>query len=112
MKRRYAIVDLGHRAYTFLHALLGRHAGDGCLIGLCDGNPGRLERTANLTAAAGVPIPTYTADEFDRMVRETVPDRVVVMVPDRAHCDSIVRALERRTNVIAETLLVSRTMTG
>jgi hypothetical protein len=41
MSRSYAIVGLGHRAYTFLHALLGAHAADGRLVGLCDDKSGQ-----------------------------------------------------------------------
>ena len=102
MSHSYAIVGLGHRAYTFLHALLGAHAADGCLIGLCDANPGRLARAAALAADAGVQVPTYPADNFDLMLRETSPERVIVTVPDHAHCDYIVRALELGAGVITE----------
>ena len=102
MTHRYAIVGLGHRAYTFLHALLGPHAADGRLVGLCEANPGRLARAAGSAADAGVEVPTYIAADFDRMVRETSPDRVIVTVPDHAHCAYIVRALELGADVITE----------
>ncbi len=102
MTRRYAIVGLGHRAYTFLHALLGPHAADGTLIGLCEANPGRLARAAAIAADAGVSAPTYAASDFDRMLRETSPDCVIVTVPDHAHCGYIVRALEFGADVITE----------
>ena len=54
MSRSYAIVGLGHRAYTFLHALLGAHAADGRLVGLCDDNPGRLAHAAAVAANSSV----------------------------------------------------------
>jgi predicted dehydrogenase len=102
MTHSYAVVGVGHRAYTFLHALLGAHAADGRLVGLCDANPGRLARAAAVAADAGVQVPTYSADNFDRMLRETSPERVIVTVPDHAHCNYIVRALELGADVITE----------
>lgn len=99
---RYAIVGLGNRAYTFLRALLGPHAADGTLVGLCEANPGRLARAAAIAVDAGVSAPTYAASDFDRMLRETSPDCVIVTVPDYAHCAYIVRALELGSDVITE----------
>ena len=64
MSRSYAIVGLGHRAYTFLHALLGAYAADGRLVGLCDDNPGRLARAAAVAADSHVRVPTYMAADF------------------------------------------------
>ena len=102
MSRRYVIVGLGHRADTFLHALLGAHAAHGELVGLCDPNPGRLARGAAVAAGAGFDVPPYATDHFDRMLRETSPDCVIVTVPDHAHCFYIVRALELGADVITE----------
>lgn len=59
MSRAYAIVGLGHRAHTFLQALLGPHAADGRLVALCEANPGRLAHAATIAADAGLRIPTY-----------------------------------------------------
>src|SRR6516165_2930385 len=98
----YAIVGLGHRAHMFLHALLGEHAADGRLVGLCDSNPGRLAHAAAIADDAGVSIPSYAFTDFDRMLRETAPKRVIVTVPDHAHCEYIVRALELDAAVITE----------
>ena len=92
MSRSYAIVGLGHRSYTFLHALLGAHAADGRLVGLCDDNPGRLAHAAAVAADSGVRVPAYAAVDFDRMLQETLPERVIITVPDHAHCAYIVRS--------------------
>ena len=102
MSISYAIVGLGHRAHMFLHALLGEHAADGRLVGLCDSNPGRLAHAAAIASDAGASIPTYASADFDQMLRETSPERVIVAVPDHAHCEFIVRALELGANVITE----------
>ena len=97
--KTYAIVGLGHRAQMYLGALVGVHAEDGRLVGLCDLNPGRLSYAAEL---AGADVPTYLAADFDRMLVETRPDRVVVTVPDYLHADYIVRALKAGCDVITE----------
>ena len=102
MSTSYAIVGLGHRAHMFLHALLGEHAAFGRLVGLCDSNPGRLAHAAEIAGDAGVSVPTYAFTDFDRMLRETSPERVIVTVPDHAHCEYIVRALELGADVITE----------
>jgi predicted dehydrogenase len=102
MTLSYAIVGLGHRADTFLHALLGAHAADGRLVGLCEANPGRLARAAAVAAEHRAVVSAYTAEDFDRMLRETAPDRLIVTVPDHLHCHYIVRALEQGVDVITE----------
>lgn len=100
--KTYAIVGLGHRSMMYLDALLGEHAADGRLVGLCDLNPGRLQHAASAAARAGVTVPIYDADSFDRMIAEAAPDRVIVTVPDHAHAQYIVRALELGCDVITE----------
>jgi len=97
---RYAIVGVGHRSYLYLRALAGDHAADGQLVALCDINPGRLAVAAAFVA--GLDPATYDAADFDRMVAETSPDRVIVTVPDRLHADYIVRAMELGCDVITE----------
>ena len=102
VKKSYAIVGLGHRAQMYLNALLGAHADDGRLVGLCDSNPGRLGYAAGVAAAAGVEVPTFDAAGFDAMLARTRPDRVIVTVPDVLHSDYIVRALLAGCDVITE----------
>jgi predicted dehydrogenase len=102
MSRSYAIVGLGHRAYTFLRALLDTHAAYGTLVGLCDTNPGRLTHAASVAADSGVDVSTYRADDFDRMLHETSPECIIVTVPDYLHCSYIVRSLQFGADVITE----------
>ena len=100
--RSYAIVGLGHRSYMYLNALLGDHAADGRLVGLCDINPGRLAHAQAVAQNAGVEVPGFGAADFDRMLETQRPDRVIVTVPDRLHADFIVRALELGSDVVTE----------
>ena len=46
--------------------------------------------------------PTYTADQFDRMVAETKPDIVIVTTMESAHHLYIRRAMELGCDVITE----------
>ena len=100
--KTYAIVGLGHRAYMYLNALTGDYAADARLIALCDVNPGRLAHAAEAAARAGAEPRTYAAADFERMIGETSPDRVIVTVPDHAHADYIVRTLQLGCDVITE----------
>ncbi len=102
MSTSYAIVGLGHRTQMFLRALLGEYAADGRLVGLCEINPGRLAHAAAIATDAGFSVPTYASADFDRMLRETSAERVIVTVPDYAHCEYIFRALELGADVITE----------
>ncbi len=100
--KKYAIVGLGHRSQMYLGALAGEHAGDGKLVAVCDLNPGRLQSAAATARRANIVVATYAASEFDRMIAETSPDRVIVTVPDNVHAEYIVRALELGCDVITE----------
>jgi predicted dehydrogenase len=99
---RYAIVGTGGRSYLYLQALTGAHAGDGELVGVCDSNPGRLARAARVAADAGVVVPAFAPCDFQRMLRETGAERVVVTTPDYTHADYIVAALEAGVDVVTE----------
>jgi len=99
---RYAIVGAGARSYLYLRALTGEHAGAGELVGVCDPNPGRLDRAARAAQARGVTISQFGADDFQRMLRETQAERVIVTTPDFTHADYIVAALEAGVDVVTE----------
>ena len=100
--KTYCIVGLGHRSQMYLNALLGAHARDGTLVGLCDSNPGRLAFATDHARAAGRAVPGYDAAGFAAMLAQTRPDRVIVTVPDHLHADYIVAALHAGCDVITE----------
>ena len=99
---RYAIVGTGGRAYLYLQALTGAHAGAGELAALCDSNPGRLARAARVAADAGSEVATYGADDFRRMLDEAAVERVIVTSPDDTHASYIVTALQAGRDVVTE----------
>jgi len=81
-----------------------RHYAESCeLVGLCDINPGRLAlRNRELEEHGLRPVPTYGADDFDRMVAEQKPQTVIVTTRDCFHDVYIVRAMELGCDVITE----------
>lgn len=66
-------------------------------VGLCDINPKRVKYAQSLFEKQP---PTFT--DFDRMIRETKPDAVIVTTVDSAHAKYVVRAMELGCDVICE----------
>src|SRR3712207_3483831 len=67
-------------------------------VGVCDSNQGRAELGSKALGNA----PVYLARDFDRMIAETKPDKVIVTTKDSTHHEYIVRALELGCDVITE----------
>lgn len=101
---KYAIVGAGSRHQMYREALAETPIGRGNeLVALCDTNPLRLALSASrVPAPKGNGIATYPAAEFDRMIAEQRPDRVVVTTPDYLHDEYIVRALRLGCDVVTE----------
>jgi predicted dehydrogenase len=83
-------------------AIAHRFAEHALLVGLCDSNQGRLEQRRDWAGENGLAVPAYGADDFDRMIAECRPDRVIVATPDADHADYICRALDAGCDVITE----------
>jgi predicted dehydrogenase len=102
-RRRYALVGVGSRAGMYREAVLKTYAAHCRMVGYCDINQGRLKLAqAQAKAVAGVDVPVYAAADFDRMVRETRPDVVIVTTKDATHNHYIIRAMELGCDVITE----------
>ncbi|MBX3051372.1 MAG: Gfo/Idh/MocA family oxidoreductase [Caldilineaceae bacterium] len=103
-KKRYALVGTGGRAQMFIDAILREYAEWNELVALCDLSQTRMDwhnqRIADVHNAA--PLPTYHADDFDRMVAETKPDVVIVTSMDSTHHIYICRAMELGCDAISE----------
>lgn len=96
--KSHAIVGCGGRAlWMFANPILQRFAHRARLVGLCDINPGRMDYYNHKLNAR---IPTFT--DFDRMIQETKPDRVIVTTKDALHHSFILRAFEHGCDVICE----------
>ncbi len=101
-KMRYAMVGCGHRGT----GMWGKQMVDTGykdyidFVGLCDTNPGRMERAKRVMEIPNCPI--FAAEDFDKMIKETKPDVVMVTTPDATHSDYIIRALNLGVNVMTE----------
>ncbi|MHC4562494.1 MAG: Gfo/Idh/MocA family protein, partial [Planctomycetota bacterium] len=103
-KIRYAHVGLGGRSRMYLEAIAGEYSEYAEMVGICDSNPGRAEYyNSDLEKAGHSKVPAYSAEQFDQMIAETKPDKVIVTTgPDATHSDYIVRAMELGCDVITE----------
>lgn len=105
-KKRLAIVGTGHRGTGFWGKPIKDNFGDLVeFVGLCDINPGRVETAKQFM---GVDCPTFT--DFEKMMRETKPDVVIVTTVDALHDKFIIRAMELGANVITEKPLTTDEM--
>src|SRR5436190_996429 len=101
---KYAIVGAGSRHLMYREALV-EHPVDSSneLVALCDVNARRLELSASqMGAESALDVGLYGVDEFDRMVADRRPDRVIVTTTDFLHDQYIVRALRAGCDAITE----------
>ncbi|KAI2620403.1 NAD-binding Rossmann fold oxidoreductase family protein [Hypoxylon sp. NC1633] len=102
-RKKYAIVGTGGRAIFFYTAIAKDYAKTSCIVGICDTNQTRMAyANAKLEAMGHGAVPAFAAVDFDRMIRETAPDEVIVTTIDRTHNIYIARALDLGCNVVTE----------
>lgn len=102
-RKRYAVVGVGSRARMFTRAITGKYRDRNEIVGVCDRNAGRAALAVKRIAETGAGTPVaYAAADFDRMLRETKPQFVIVTTTDASHDDYIVRALDAGCDVITE----------
>ena len=101
---RYAVVGTGGRCVTFIDPLVTQYQKFGELVGLCDVNQGRLDwHNARLTGELkSKAVPTYLAADFDKMIKETKPDVVIVTTVDAYHDIYVIRAMELGCDAVTE----------
>lgn len=97
-KHRVALVGTGHRGGGMWgKELIAGWSDDIEMVALCDINAQRMARARD---AMGTQAPMFT--DFDTMLREARPQKVIVCTPDHTHDDFIVRALEAGIDVVTE----------
>lgn len=97
-KQRLALVGTGIRGVTMWGSSVARSYKDLVeFVGLCDINRKRVEVGKQMI---GVDCPTFT--DFDRMIKETKPETVIVTTKDSTHDQFIIRAMELGCDVITE----------
>jgi predicted dehydrogenase len=101
-KRVYVQVGVGGRAEMYYHALAKSHQECGTLAAICDNNEGRLRLRQRELKQMGLEVRGYPAADFDRMVRETKAECVIVTTKDCHHDEYICRAMELGCDAITE----------
>lgn len=97
-KLRVTMVGTGIRGIGFWGKRLVENYSDRLeFVGLCDHNPGRLEFAKK---HIGVSCKTYL--DFEKMVKETKPDLIIVTTKDSTHHQFIVKGLDMGCDVLTE----------
>ena len=97
-KLKVAIIGTGSRgSFTWGQEVVKGYSDVVEIVGLCDHNRKRVIAARELI---GTTAPTFT--DFDRMIKETRPDRVIVTTPDGTHARYIIRAMELGCDVMSE----------
>ena len=99
-KRKVALVGTGSRGLLAWGQGLLKELPDAVeIVGLCDINPKRVAFAKKfLTIKAS----TYVAKDFDKMIKETKPDAVIVTTTDCFHTKYAIRAMELGCDAICE----------
>lgn len=102
--KKYVLVGTGGRCAMYIDALIKDFKDCGELVALCDTNQTRMNYWANYIKENGgiSDIPTYKAADFDKMIEEIKPAKVIVTTMDRTHHKYICRAMELGCDVISE----------
>src|SRR6266496_1434284 len=96
--KTYVLVGCGGRGlYMFAEPIVKRFSHTSRLVGLCDINPGRM---AYFNKFLGTDIPTFT--DFDKMMKKTKPDMVMIATKDVLHCKYILHSFDYGCDVICE----------
>ena len=102
-RKRYALVGVGSRSEMYRTAVLRTYPAHAQMVGYCDNNRGRLQLAQRQALdSARVEVPIYDAKDFDRMIRETKPDVIIVTTKDATHSQYIIRAMELGCDVMTE----------
>lgn len=97
-KKKLALVGTGIRGVGFWGKNIVDNYGDIIeFVGLCDINPGRLEFGKSYM---GVDCPLFT--DFEKMIKKTRPDMVIVTTVDSTHHEFVIKSLEMGVDVLTE----------
>ncbi|AYV67716.1 dehydrogenase [Niallia circulans] len=103
-KKTYALVGTGGRAEFFYGAIARDFRDTADLVGFCDLNQTRMAYANHLLESKYnyKKVPTYTADQFEQMLKDQTPDYCIVTTMDRTHHTYIIKAMELGCDVITE----------
>jgi predicted dehydrogenase len=98
VKKKIAIVGTGVRALGMWSSSVAAAYPDSVeFVGICDINPGRLDY---FKKATGFRCKAYT--DFEKMMKETKPDMLIVTTVDSTHDQFIIRGMELGADIITE----------
>lgn len=102
-KKTYALIGTGGRAIFFYESLVRDFKETSELVAFCDVNQTRMNyANQRVEQVGGKPVPTYLAEDFDRMLTDLKPHYLIVTTVDRTHHKYIIRAMELGVDVISE----------
>ena len=102
MKKRYAVCGVSSRAiYMYTKPIMEEYSDVAELVGMLDIDPLRFEVCKEIVPAAK-DVPTYLADEFEKMIAEQKPDALIVVSMDCTHKHYVVEGLKHDLDVICE----------
>ncbi|MFW5821019.1 MAG: Gfo/Idh/MocA family protein, partial [Bacteroidota bacterium] len=97
-KKKLALVGTGIRGTGFWGKNIVDNYGDIIeFVGICDINPGRLEFAKKYI---GVDCPVFT--DFEKMLKKTKPELVIVCTVDSNHHEFVIKSLEMGIDVLTE----------
>ena len=102
-KKTYAQVGCGSRARFFYEAVATTFKETSEIVAFCDLSPTRIAyANKRLKELGAKSVPAYSHLEFEKALKETNPDYVIVTSVDRTHDYYIIKAMEAGCNVITE----------
>lgn len=100
--KRYAVCGVSNRAIKmFIEPMVHTFAETCELVGLLDKDE-RRHHICKKVMPEVEHVPTYRAESFERMIRETRPDVILVAGRDDTHAHYVVAALEHDLDVVVE----------
>ena len=109
MRKRYAVCGVSNRAISmYIKPIMESFSNSAELVGMLDIDPLRFKVCCDkVPGAKGVP--TYMANEFEKMLEEQNPDALIVVCMDCAHQYYILEGLKHDLDVICEKPMTTNT---
>ena len=102
MKKRYAVCGVSGRALAmWIPPIYKKFSKEAELVALLDIDPKRFE-VAGKVVPETAGLPGYLPEEFDKMLKETRPDVLIVTGVDATHAQYILKGLENDLDIVAE----------
>ena len=108
-RKKYAVCGVSSRAIgMYIGPMLRQFQHCAELVAMLDIDPFRFQVCKEQVPEAR-DVPEYPAADFDRMMKETKPDALLVVCMDRFHVEYIVRGLGYDVDVISEKPMTTNT---